>query len=272
IFHLFFKGLAFAPHEEIEDEIYFDDNADFGHISTVCYSSTPTSWNDECVQNAGPEIISKCIYAYGNIPRYKKYGRLHDLFKSDGNMTYLSEKNFTEICLKEIFDRCHYDAMFQIRMNSKQTVGVNLNPDFTKEFEVDTCGSETVFQVITQIKSCHQHDLLLPITSQQFYQSNDLACSLLADAAFCVEDHTAYSCIFNDRRLFKEMMQKLMAQLKEYSLQRLQYLEGAGVSNINNTMICLNCLDYYKAENCEEDFYQYILCLRNGSLHRKLYM
>ncbi|GFS59005.1 uncharacterized protein NPIL_580602 [Nephila pilipes] len=277
------RKIEFSRDVDFEEEIYFDgtesyvkSNATGVEVENEIYIDyqdyvlpDKRPWNDECIQNAGPEIISKCIYAYGNIPEYKKYGRLHDLFKNENNTTL--QKNFTEICLKEVFNRCYYDAMFQIRMNSKKVIGVQMDVDFNEEFEIDSCDSQTVAQLITQIKTCHQHDLQIPISSLKLLQSNDLTCSILADATFCVEDHTAYTCIFNDRKLFKEIMICLMQQLKDYSLQRLQNLEYTVSTSLNSTRFCLNCLDYFRAEHCEEDFYEYITCLRNKSLNQALY-
>ncbi|GIX74419.1 hypothetical protein CEXT_664811 [Caerostris extrusa] len=126
-----------------EYEKHYAGDSLYKEASTVCLNPIPGFENAECVEKAGPEVISKCIDATGNIPEYKKYGRLRNFFKRKGNKTFIRQKTFTEICLKEIFDRCNYDASFQIKLKSQQMVGVDLHSYFNEEFEMDVCDSDS---------------------------------------------------------------------------------------------------------------------------------
>lgn len=121
---------------------------------------------------------------------------------------------------------------------------------------------------------------------------------ILSDASFCVEDHTTYTCVFGDQNIFKEMLTCLIQKIKEYALKRLEQcgkctsvsfrviitlrknqfnfspyflVERAGIENLNSTRLCIKCLDYFRIYQCQKDFYDYILCIRNGSLNEYLF-
>ncbi|GIY57472.1 uncharacterized protein CDAR_376051 [Caerostris darwini] len=271
-----YKEVVEIPYEYEKhyagDSLYKEGNyiANEPSTSTVCLTPIPGFENEECVEKAGPEVISKCIDATGNIPEYKKYGRLHNFFKRKGNKTFIRQKTFTEICLKEIFDRCNYDANFQIKLKSQQMVGVDLHSYFNEEFEMDVCDSDSIRQIISDIKTCHDYDLQVSSNNTRNY-TRDIARSVLADAAFCIEDHTAYTCVFTDEELFDEMMTNLMKTLKEYSMSRLDCLAQLGYGGVNSTKLCFMYLDYYRVEQCQKYFYDYVLCIRNGSLNEYLF-
>ncbi|GBN33881.1 hypothetical protein AVEN_26093-1, partial [Araneus ventricosus] len=60
--------------EEYEQEEYQDEE----------HEKIP---HEKCIESVGAEVMAKCVYATGNVPAYKKYGRLRDLFKMEGNKT-----------------------------------------------------------------------------------------------------------------------------------------------------------------------------------------
>ncbi|GBO09524.1 hypothetical protein AVEN_63535-1, partial [Araneus ventricosus] len=181
------------------------------------------------------------------------------------------QRNSTEICLKEVFDRCTYDAKFRIKLKTQKVIGVKLDIDFSEDFEMDDCDPNTIQQTMTEIQTCHQRDLQMSLNSTRLSRSKDIVCSMLADAAFCIEDHTAYTCIFADQNIFKEMMTCLLQKIKDYALKRLEQCERSGLKNLNSTRLCIKCLDYFRVYQCQKEFYDYILCIRNGSLHEYLF-
>ncbi|GIX74425.1 uncharacterized protein CEXT_664821 [Caerostris extrusa] len=67
------------------------------------------------------------------------------------------------------------------------------------------------------------------------------------------------------------MMTNLMKTLKEYSMSRLDCLAQLGYGGVNSTKLCFMYLDYYRVEQCQKYFYDYVLCIRNGSLNEYLF-
>lgn len=63
---------------------------------------------------------------------------------------------------------------------------------------------------------CSFIKLLLEVTKHIFFHR------ILNEAAYCIEDHTAYSCIVEDKKMFKETMTKLMQVIKDFSLKQLE--------------------------------------------------
>ncbi|KAF8777308.1 Twitchin like protein [Argiope bruennichi] len=298
-FHSDVEGNKIEGDIEVEHEVYFDDDGSSktreeyqrgGHqrggyqrndthyppLNTVCIGSRPDDFSDdydseipfnECIEKVGPEVMAKCLYALGNVPAYKRYGRLRDLFIQEGN---LHKRNSTEICLKEVFDRCTYDGRFRIKLKSPKIIDVKLDINFNENFEMDDCDSNTIQQTMMEIQTCHQRDLQLSLNFNRLSHSRDIICSILADAAFCIEDHTSYTCVFADQHIFKEMMSCLLEKVKEYALMRLEQYERSGIRSLNSTRLCIKCLDYFRLYQCQKEFYDYILCIKNGSLHEYL--
>ncbi|KAG8194357.1 hypothetical protein JTE90_029228 [Oedothorax gibbosus] len=238
-----------------------------GHGMDVnCWSSAGGSDKEECMENAGRKVMHKCVNVVGHLPEFSS---LEHVLGSIGK-AYERNKNVTQICIQEVFDRCSYDTNFRIKMKAVNTIGVSLDIDFIDEFEMDKCTRKSVQRMLSAIETCYQGEIHHVQTA-----ANDTVQQILNEAAYCVEDHTAYTCVIDNQKLFRDTMAKLIdcdyILLSKPSTDQMLNFFTENVKNYKETRLCLVYLDYFRAENCEKDFYLYVQCLANGTNHYELY-
>ncbi|KAG8194354.1 hypothetical protein JTE90_029225 [Oedothorax gibbosus] len=244
----YFQNFTFISKNNKESEVRLKRNI---------RNNVRGSAKEECMENAGRKVMHKCVNVVGHLPEFRT---LEHALGSIGH-AYESHKNVTQICIQEVFDRCTYDTNFRMKMKAVNTIGVSLDIDFQEEFEMDKCNKKSVQNMLSAIESCYQGEIHHVKTS-----ATDTVHQILNEAAYCIEDHTAYTCVIDNQKLFRDTMTKLMHAIKEFSSKQLE--KEKNVKNHNETRLCFVYLDYFRVENCEKDFYLYVQCLANGTMHQ----